>query len=140
LNARKKIKEDDLSGADMWLLADGHCVRNQVVKFCALKNDEGVFPNIEFEGGNLDTLRNLIRKSQGYTLVPRLFVETLPESERRDFIREFEKPVPTREVSLVYRRDQWKSDVLKALEDSILAQLPEDLRKPNRKGLEILPI
>jgi LysR family hydrogen peroxide-inducible transcriptional activator len=140
LNARKKIKEDDLSGADMWLLADGHCVRNQVVKFCALKNDEGVFPNIEFEGGNLDTLRNLIRKSQGYTLVPRLFVETLSESERRDFIREFEKPVPTREVSLVYRRDQWKSDVLKALEESIRAQLPEDLRKPNLKGLEILPI
>lgn len=140
LNSRKKIKEEDLSGAEMWLLADGHCFRNQVVKFCSLKNEDGVFPNVEFEGGNLDTLRNLIRKSQGYTLVPRLFVETLSEAERRDYIREFEKPVPTRQVSLVYRRDQWKSDVLKALEESIHAQLPEDLRDQNRKGLEILPI
>ena len=73
LNARKRIKEDDLDGGDMWLLQDGHCLRNQIARFCSLKPGDGVFSNVEFEGGKIDTLRQLIRKSTGYTLVPRLF-------------------------------------------------------------------
>lgn len=141
LNARKRIKEDDLDGEEMWLLQDGHCLRNQVVRYCALKKSEPkVFPTIQFEGGNLDTLRNMIRKSHGYTLVPRLFVETLSEPEKRDFVREFEKPVPSREISLVFRRDQWKSDILKALQESITRKLPEDLMTTDPKRHTVLAI
>lgn len=140
LNSRKRIKETDLSGDEMWLLADGHCFRQQIVRYCSLKNDEGVFPNIRFAGGNIDTLRNIIRKSRGYTLVPALFVETLSESERRDYVREFERPTPTREVSLLYRRDQWKSDILDALAVSISGQLPKELRDHHPKRQEIVAI
>ena len=140
LNARKRIKDEDLSGDSMWLLADGHCFRNQIARFCSLKNQDGVFPNVHFEGGNIDTLRNLIRKSAGYTLVPALFTESLPESERRDYIREFEKPVPTREISLVFRRDQWKSDLLKALEESVRAKLPKELIEHDPKRQTVLAI
>jgi len=132
LNARKRIREDDLSIEDMWLLEDGHCFRQQIVRWCSLKTRDGVFTNVRFEGGNIDTLRQLVRKSRGYTLVPSLFVDTLSESERREFVREFEKPQPAREVSLVYRRDQWKADVLKALEDTILANVPEALRSKHK--------
>ncbi|MBX3021420.1 MAG: hydrogen peroxide-inducible genes activator [Bdellovibrionales bacterium] len=140
LNARKRIKEDDLDAEHMWLLEDGHCFRNQIVRYCSLKGKEGVFPNVRFEGGNIDTLRYLVRKSNGYTLVPALFVETLTESERRDHVREFEKPVPAREVSLVYRRDQWKSDVLKALEEAIRKQLPKGLQTSDPKRMDVLDV
>lgn len=140
LNARKRIKEDDLQGHDMWLLADGHCFRQQIVRYCSLKVDEGVFPNVQFEGGNIDTLRNIIRKSQGYTLVPALFVESLSEAEKRDYVRPFESPVPTREVSLIYRRDQWKSDILDALEQGVRKKLPPDLQEYDAKRQEILAI
>jgi LysR family hydrogen peroxide-inducible transcriptional activator len=140
LNARKRLREDDLKAEDMWLLEDGHCLRNQVVRYCSLKSREGVFPNVQFEGGNIDTLRHLVRKSQGYTLVPALFVETLSESERRDYVREFERPSPAREVSLVYRRDQWKGDVLKSLESTILAQLPPGLVDSDPRRHEILKV
>lgn len=140
LNARKRIKEEDLDGHEMWLLTDGHCFRNQIVRYCSPAAGEGVFPNVQFEGGNLDTLRYLIRKSQGYTLVPALFVETLSESEKRDYVREFEKPIPTREVSLVFRRDQWKSDILKALQDTIVKKLPPSLRTYDSKRQEVLSI
>ncbi len=140
LNARKRIKEDDLQGHDMWLLTDGHCFRQQIVRYCSLNNNEGVFPNVQFEGGNIDTLRNIIRKSQGYTLVPALFVEGLGEAEKREFIRPFENPVPTRQVSLVYRRDQWKSDILDALMEGIQKKLPPELREHDPKRQEILAI
>jgi LysR family hydrogen peroxide-inducible transcriptional activator len=140
LHARKRIKEDDLSAKDMWLLEDGHCFRNQIVRYCSLKGQDGVFPNVQFEGGNIDTLRYLVRKSQGYTLVPALFVENLTEAEKRDYVREFEKPQPAREVSLVYRRDQWKKDVLKALEDTIRKRLPEGLAGADPKRVEVLGV
>ena len=141
LNLRKRIKEEDLHGDEMWLLQDGHCLRTQVARFCSLKEtDHTVFPSVQFEGGNLDTLRNIIRKSRGYTLVPFLFVETLSESEKRDFVREFEKPVPSREVSLVFRRDQWKSDLLKALQETIIKRLPADLRGTDPKKQTVLAI
>lgn len=140
LNARKRIREDELDAQHMWLLEDGHCFRNQIVRYCSLKGREGVFPNVQFEGGNIDTLRYLVRKSQGYTLVPALFVETLSDAEKRDYVREFEKPHPAREVSLVYRRDQWKSDVLKALEDTILKKLPPHLLEMDPRRHKVLGV
>ncbi|HMN67667.1 MAG TPA: LysR substrate-binding domain-containing protein [Bdellovibrionales bacterium] len=140
LSARKRIKEDDLKGDEMWLLADGHCFRQQIVRYCSLRNQDGVFPNVHFEGGNIDTLRYLIRKSRGYTLVPALFVETLSEAEKRDHIRDFEKPAPSREVSLIYRRDQWKSDILKSLEETIRERLPKELTRFDPKRQDVVPL
>ncbi|NJL25342.1 MAG: LysR family transcriptional regulator [Calothrix sp. SM1_5_4] len=140
LNARKRIREDDLSGEQMWLLEDGHCLRNQIVRYCSLNRTEGVFPNVRFEGGNIDTLRYLVRGSQGYTLIPALFKETLSDAEIRDNVREFERPAPTREVSLVYRRDQWKADILKALEECVRRNIPAELAKRDPKRQEVLDV
>lgn len=140
LNERRRIRESDLNAEDMWLLTDGHCFRNQIVRYCSLRKTDGVFPNVQFEGGNIDTLRNLIRKSHGYTLVPALFVDTLSETEKRDFIREFEKPAPAREISLVYRRDQWKSDILNVLQSTILKSIPTGMEKRDPKRLVVLAV
>ena len=96
LNARKRIREDDLAIEDMWLLEDGHCFRQQIVRWCSIKARDSVFTNVRFEGGNIDTLRQLVRKSRGYTLGPALRVDSLSEAERRDCVREFEKPPPAR--------------------------------------------
>lgn len=141
LHERKRVREDDLNPADMWLLEDGHCFRNQVARYCSLKGEQSVFPNVRFQGGNLDTLRQLVRKAKGYTLVPALLVETLSDSERREHIREFELPQPTREVSLVYRRDQWKKDILDALVRTISENLPSSVvERVDRRRYEVLKI
>lgn len=124
LAVHKKVREDELDAAEMWLLQDGHCFRQQASKICSRKNEKSVFANIEFEGGNLETLRYLIREGRGYTLVPELFVTTLSAAERQTHVRDFATPVPSREVSLVFRRNQWKSDILKAIELTVKAALP----------------
>ena len=141
VHSRKKIKDTDLDNHEMWLLNDGHCFRTQIMRFCALDGRQGVYANVHFAGGTLDTLRHLIRQSRGYTLVPSLFVETLTADERREHVREFEKPVPTREISLLYRRDQWKSDILKALETVIRERLPKSLKeRREEKSQQVLPV
>ena len=37
LSAKKSIKTSDLSNELLWLLDEGHCFRDQLVKYCQLK-------------------------------------------------------------------------------------------------------
>ncbi len=139
LASRKKIHEEDLDGSDMWLLQDGHCLRNQIVKICSIKSGKGVFKNVQFEGGNLETLRYLVKSGSGYTLLPQLFVNTLPAAERTANVKEFEAPVPTRQISLIFKRTQWKMDVLSALEKTIGENLPNGVAATlNKRKNEII--
>ena len=139
LNQKTRVKESDLDLEQMWLLQDGHCLRNQVIKVCGMGNaSTGVFPNIVFEGGNLETLRNLVKMSPGYSLFPWLFVQQMSSSEQSAFVREFESPVPARQISLVYRRGQWKSQLIEAMESSIRKCIPDELRTSKKR--DIIPI
>ena len=36
---RKTVKDEDLRGDEIWLLNEGHCFRDQVLRLCATKND-----------------------------------------------------------------------------------------------------
>jgi len=128
LSKKTRVKQDDIDGTGIWLIQDGHCLRNQMIRLCSLKNQKGVFKNIYFEGGNLETLRYLVQKGHGYTLIPQLFLNTLSPPERKKYVREFETPSPMREVSLIARRDQWKSDIMRAIFDSITQNLPKDFQ------------
>jgi LysR family hydrogen peroxide-inducible transcriptional activator len=133
---KESVRAGDLSREDLWLLADGHCFRSQVLALCSSKST-GVFSNVQFQGGDLETLRNLIRKSAGYTIVPELFVDSLPSEERKAHVRPILHPTPVRRVSLVSRRSLWKSEILEALESTIKDELPKKyvLERPGRERL-----
>ena len=115
---KAQLSPSDLKSDDIWLLEDGHCLRNQIISFCSLPSSTRIYPNIHFEGGSLDTLRQVILKNGGYTLIPKLFGEQLPKKEQA-WIRPFQAPAPMREIALVFNRHQWKKDILKALQISI---------------------
>jgi LysR family hydrogen peroxide-inducible transcriptional activator len=136
----KKISEKNLTSKDLWLLQDGHCFRNQVLKVCSMRGKPLVYENVRFESGNLETLRMLIQKGAGYTLLPELATRAIPESEARDHLRSFEHPAPHREVSLVFRRDQWKRPILNALEDAIISSLPKEIKQKKGKNPLIVEV
>ena len=119
-----KISAQDVRSDDIWLLQDGHCLRNQIVSFCAFPKNQTQFHNLHFEGNSLESLRLLIRSIPGYTLFPQLYVEAFHPEEREKHVRSFKSPIPMREVSLVCTRNQWKKDIMRALERSIIDSLP----------------
>ncbi len=135
----KTVKESDLDGSDIWLLAEGHCLRSQVIHFCSIKGAGQVLRNVQFESGNLETLRNLVRKAGGSTLLPHLFVETLPGQEVKKHIRPFRGKTPSREVSIVNRKGQFKTGIIDAIRSSVLKKIPQELIKKTSK-LEVLDI
>lgn len=122
------LKASDVDGAELWMLQDGNCFRNQVEDFCSWTSGKRRTPgNIHFQSGSLETLKALVKKHDGYTMIPALMARNLPAAERKAHVREFKSPVPTREVSFIYRRDHWKLSVILALERSIQEALPPEV-------------
>jgi len=135
----EKVKEKDLSRQDVWLLKEGHCLRQQVVNVCKLKDEDASIQNLKFEGGNLETLKNLVKKGSGYTILPEIAVMNLNSDEKK-YVREFHSPVPTREVSLVHNRIYLKESIISALEETIVASLPKAVESHKNKKIQIIPI
>ena len=135
----ESVNEERLDGKDLWLLSEGHCLRNQIVRICSLRGKPGIFPNVKFESGSLETVIHLVEQGHGYTLLPLLATRSLARN-RREQLKPFTKPVPSREVSLVYRRTQYKQPILEALAAQVQASLPADLPKEKPKGFEVVKI
>jgi LysR family hydrogen peroxide-inducible transcriptional activator len=110
---KSKIKDKDLDSTDVWLLNEGHCFRQQVLNLCKLSKNIGLHDNLKFESGNLETLKNMVLHSQGYTLLPELAVHN------RIFLKE---------------------KIITALEESIIENLPESLLSLKKKNIEIVSI
>jgi len=140
LSKKRQISELDLDKKDLWLLEEGHCFREQMLKVCSLNRKGSVLNNVEFASGNLETLKNLVKKSSGYTLLPDLATTELSSEDYNKFIRKFKKPAPTREVSLIHSRSFLKESIISALEDVIISELPPRIRSLKRQNIEVIDI
>lgn len=136
---KTKIKDKDLDTSDVWLLNEGHCFRQQVLNLCKVSRDNGLHDNLKFESGNLETLKNMVINSSGYTLLPHLAVLNLSKEEM-EHVRDFQIPIPTREVSLVHNRIFLKEKIISAIEESIIDHLPLSLTSLKKKNIETISI
>ena len=136
LSKVKKVKYSGLKYEDLWLLEEGHCLRNQMLDVCSKKNNHHT-RKYEFESGSIETLKNLVNSYGGYTLLPALAAESMGT---KSVLVPFERPIPAREIGLVYRRAQYKKDLIEAMGDSIINCLPDEIRKIRPKDLDVLPI
>lgn len=137
---KDKLSQEDLLDEDLWLLEEGHCFREQMLKICSLRHSNRVLPNVEFASGSLETLRKLVKRSKGYTLLPELAVDDLGKKEAEKHLRSFNSPVPTREVSLIHSRSFLKERIISALEDVIVEELPKNLKSLKRGDINVVDI
>lgn len=136
-----EISRSQLDLSEMWLLEDGHCFKDQVLNFCARPGrSAAALSNIRFQSGSLDTLVRLVQKNPGFTLIPSLMALSLRKEDLSAHVRNFKPPVPTREISLIYRRDHWKLAIIRAIEESIALHLPEAIRQRPSKDQKVLEI
>jgi LysR family transcriptional regulator, hydrogen peroxide-inducible genes activator len=138
LLARGEVELGELERDDLWLLEDGHCFRNQVVRLCGLER-RAALRSVRFEAGSFETLRGVVDRVGGCTLLPESYARTLPPGLRGAQVRPFAGPVPSREVSLVAHRRHWKDDLLDALAACLRAHAPRSLPRAPGEGL-VLPV
>jgi LysR family transcriptional regulator, hydrogen peroxide-inducible genes activator len=102
LSGGEHLQPADLDLDNVWLLAEGHCLRDQVTQLCRRPSEEAG-RRIHFESGSLETLRHLVDRVGGMTLLPLLATHFLdPSAALR--IRRFDEPAPGRTVRLVRPR------------------------------------
>ena len=127
LNSKELVTPQDLTPNDLWLLDEGHCFRNQVLNICENKKKinptEGGF---YFQSGSIETLKKLVSKSFGYTLIPELALNS------NDLVKRFTEPELVREVSLVVHNSFTKERLLGNLRKEIVKCVPDSFKKNNR--------
>lgn len=133
----KRVKYASLKFDDIWLLEEGHCLRHQVLDVCSFKSKKDDERRFKFESGSLETLKSLVASYGGYTLLPALATGDLKANTA---VIPFERPVPSREIGLVYRREHYKTPLIEALAESILESIPADIRKLRPKDLDVIPV
>lgn len=133
----KRAKYASLKFHDIWLLEEGHCLRHQILDVCSIKGRDKDERRFKFESGSLETLKSLVASYGGYTLLPQLATENLPDGTA---LVPFERPIPAREIGLVYRREHYKLRMIEALGESILESIPPEIRKLRPKDLDVIPI
>ncbi len=135
LAKKDRITIDDLEGANLWLLNEGHCFRDQTVKLCKkFRKDKLEDSKIEFESGNLETLKQLVEQNFGMTLLPYLAKNQIDEQCAKAHLRFFDDPVPRRKIRVVYGREYLKKNIIEAFKDEILSSIPDEL-KEDEKGM-----
>lgn len=88
----------ELRGAEILLLDEGHCLREQALEFCTATQAR----ELEFRATSLPTLVQMVAAGAGVTLLPALALPT--ESKRAALaIRRFAPPAPHRTLALVWR-------------------------------------
>lgn len=139
LYQKETVREEDLNIEEIWLLNKGNCFRDQVLNICARVKESELTSNVEFESGNFETLKNLVLNGNGYTILPHMAVTQISK-EHQDMVKQFAAPTPMREVSLVSSKDNVKHKILNALEEELLAAVPDDIRQISDKDKAIIDI
>jgi LysR family transcriptional regulator, hydrogen peroxide-inducible genes activator len=110
----------ELSGTDVLLLDDGHCLREQALEFCSRAKAR----ELEFRATSLPTLVQMVAGGAGVTLLPELAIPT--EAPRAEIaVRRFADPAPERSIVLIWRRHSALTETLRAVAEVMRQAYPK---------------
>ena len=137
LFTKKYLLPGDIDVHRMWLLEEGHCLRNQVLNLCALQKDSSIEKHFDYAAGSIETLKRFVDKNGGITLLPELATYDMTKA-KKNMLRYFKSPAPVREISLVTVKTFSKTRLIQILKETILENLPQQLVQ--KKKVEIVPL
>lgn len=121
---KEEITRRDLSHLDLLLLADGHCLTDQVMEVCRLKEGAMDGEMADLRAASLETLLQLVGAGFGCTLVPALAVRGAWTTDTGIIARKLHLKDAYRRVRFVYRKTFPRKRALQALAEIIRGQLP----------------
>jgi LysR family hydrogen peroxide-inducible transcriptional activator len=137
LSKKKSISPDDIDMEEIWVLNEGHCMREQVLNICQRRRATKGFLHFEYNTGSVETLKRMVDQNNGATILPELALAELNDKQL-DRVRYFKSPEPAREVSIVIQKNFLKRRMIEALKNEILEFVPK--RMKSRKKKEVMEI
>ncbi len=137
LYKKRLLTQKDLPAADIWVLNEGHCMRNQVLNICSRKDHARASKNLEYNTGSVETLKRLVQSNSGWTILNELSIRDLTD-EQLEMVRFFKAPEPVREISLVTHKHFIKQGLVTVLEKEINRIIPDKMKVQGKK--KIVPV
>jgi len=108
--ARKTaLRTADLEGHTLYLLEEGHCLKDQALDVC---NAAGAHEHPHFRATSLETLRQMIGTGNGMTLMPGLATQSHQATTAAVRYLPFMDPAPHRKIALAWRKASPRSEFL----------------------------
>lgn len=120
------IKSTDLKGELLWLLDEGHCFRDQMVKFCNLTANRQ--NNLTYQLGSMETFMRMVERGKGMTFVPELALEQMSD-QQKELVRPFAIPSPTRQIVILTNKKFIRHSLIDTLQAEIQASIPQSMLK-----------
>ncbi len=99
------IKSNDpyqvMQEQDLLLLEEGHCLRDQVLKFCREKKPDALS---SFGATSLTTITQMVANGYGTTLLPEIACDVELNTSRKFTSLRFPDPQPQRRIGLMWRK------------------------------------
>lgn len=128
LFSHKNIKTSDLSNEFLWLLDEGHCFRDQLVKFCNLKS--ATESKSKYSLGSIETFMRMVESGQGVTFIPELALSQLSE-QQKELVRPFALPIPVRDVVLLTTKNFVRHSIAELIIKAVRENVPASMLKYN---------
>ncbi len=129
---KKNISPDDIDMEEIWVLNEGHCMREQVLNICQRRKTTQGFRHFEYNTGSVETLKRMVEQNNGATILPELSLADMSEKQIEK-VRYFKSPEPAREVSIVIQKNYLKRRMVEALKNEILELVPKRMRSKKKK-------
>lgn len=134
LFSHQNIKTSDLSNEFLWLLDEGHCFRDQLVKFCNLKS--ATESKSKYSLGSIETFMRMVESGQGVTFIPELALSQLSESQM-ELVRPFALPIPVRDVVLLTTKNFVRHSIAELIVNSVKENVPKEMLTYNNREQRI---
>lgn len=118
------IRTSDLNGEQLWLLDEGHCFRDQLVRFCQMKSARA--SQLAYHLGSMETFMRMVESGKGVTFIPELAVLQLGDAQK-ELVRSFAIPCPTRQVVLLTNKNFIRHTLLEVLVKEIKLSVPKEV-------------
>lgn len=126
LHEKSIIKTTDLLNQELWLLDEGHCFRDQIVKFCQLKNAQS--SKLAYNLSSMETFMRMVESGKGVTFIPELATMQIGDCHKK-LVKPFAIPTPTRHIIIATNRNFVRKTILNMIIDEIKASVPKDMHK-----------
>ena len=124
---KEMIRTADVAASrELWLLDEGHCFRDQMVRFCQMKSSQT--SQLAYNLGSMETFMRMVESGMGLTFIPEL-AETQLSEPQKELVRPFAIPVPTRELILITNKNFIRQTLLETVVKEIQASVPKSMLK-----------
>ena len=117
LSARTNLRIEDIYGKDLILLAEGHCLRDQIIEICG----SGRMSELPYslQSGSLETVMRIVDTTSMLTIIPEMSLPYIPEA-LQSRVKMLARGAASRKIVVGVRRTYAKETLIAALRETIM--------------------